>query len=596
MESGTLRLPGTATLSGRTVVRPPATIAGAQFLGLSGTFTLLPPADPQPGPGTGWNVITAPLRSGQFADVTVPEHPEGWTWSIDYTPTAVRAVVLEDACLAGSLAGWWPGEGSTVDLAGKQPGSALGALTYAPGLVGQAFRFTGQSEGVSLGGWSPGTEWTTELWVQLETIQPGRRVLMAGIGACRDWGLIAVDGTLGAVYRPTSGCTSGVMAMEPATPGIWYHVAATCDGTTLKFYLDGQLVGAAAVDAGYVPVANPTIGRSAGGGESFNGLIDEPAIYQRPLGAGEIAAIYDAATRGRCARSALAVTRVEPSGPIQTNVARVQVRFNQPIQPASFTMADVRMTGPSGALDLSSAVIEATPDPRGYALVFAAELSAEGAYTLVVGPDILDTGGQGFAGGLAHTNRFQIDRSGPRLVSLTPASPAAGKVSFWDLTFSTPVVASSFTAADVKVTGAGFPGIRSVTLLSNAVWRVTFSAPLPAADYEVAIGPEVVDAAGNRMDQDADGVAGEPEEDVYRTNVPGVGGGPGGSVGDRAALGTLGPVGAGRARREQQGTFDGDRTVEPPDPVGGGRVGGGAVPVGRRGHSRARWRPERRWW
>lgn len=534
METGTLVLPATATLGGRTVVRPPAAITGSQFLALSGSFTLLPPADPQPGPGTGWNVITAPVRSGQFADVTVPEHPEGWTWSIDYTPTAVRAVVLEDACLAGSLAGWWPGEGSTVDLTGKQPGSAVGALTYAPGVVGQAFRFTGQNEGVTLGGWSPGTEWTTELWVQLETVQPGRRVLLAGIGSCRDWGLVAVDGTLGAVFRPTSGCSSSVMATAPATPGLWYHVAATCDGTTLKFYLDGQLVGSAAVDPGYVPVANPTIGRAPGGGESFNGWIDEPSIYQRPLGAGEIAAIYDSATRGRCARSALAVTRVEPSGPIQTNVARVRVRFNQPIQPATFTVDDVRLTGPTGALDLASAVIESTPDPRGYALVFATELSNEGDYTLVIGPNILDVGGQAFAGGLAHTNRFQIDRSGPRLVSLTPASPAAGKVSFWDLTFSTPVVASSFTAADVKVTGAGFPGIRSVNLLSNVVWRVTFSAPLPAADYEVAIGPEVVDAAGNRMDQDADGVAGEPQEDVYRTTYQVLGA-------DLAVLSVTGP-------------------------------------------------------
>jgi hypothetical protein len=517
VETGTLALPGSATLSGRTVVRLPAAITGAQFLSLSGSFTLLPPEDPQPGPGSAWNVISAPARSGQFADLTVPEHPDGWTWSIDYTPTAVRAVVLEDACLSGSLAGWWPGEGSTVDLTGKLPGTAIGALTYAPGVVGQAFRFTGLNEGVGLGAWSPGSEWTTELWVQVEAVQPGRRVLMAGIGSCRDWGLIVVDGVLGAVGRPTSGCSSGVLATEPATLGRWYHVAATSDGTTLKFYLDGQLVGSMAVDPGYVGVANPTIGRAAGGGESFRGLIDEPAIYQWTLGAGEVAAIFDAGTRGRCARSALAVTRVEPAGPIRTNVARVQVRFNQSIQPATFTTADLRLSGPSGPLDLSSAAIEATADPRGYALVLPAELSQEGDYALVIGPDILDAGGQGFAGGLAHTNRFQIDRSGPRIVSLSPESPATGKVSSWDITFSTPVVPATFTAADLKVTGPGFPGIRSVTLLSNAVWRVLFRSPLPAADYEVAIGPDVADAAGNRMDQDADGIPGEADEDAFRT-------------------------------------------------------------------------------
>ena len=515
VETGSLRLPRSATVAGQTVIRPPASLAGVQLLQLSGGFTLLPPSDPQPAAGASAVVIQAATRRGQFSDVQVPTRADGLTWSLDYGPTTVTATVLDDTCLGGSLAGWWPGEGGPADLAGKHPGSVAGGVTYLPGVVGRAFRFDGTSGYVDLGGWSPGAEWTTEAWVQLDSVQAGRRGILSGIGGCRDWGLVVMDGKLGVVFRQPAGCTANLLSPEVAEPGLWYHVAATCDGSTVKLYLDGQSVGSAASEPGYIGYENAMIGRSSCCGEYFAGLVDEPSIYQRTFTAAEVAAVFEAGTKGRCAQSALAVTRVEPGGPIRTNVSRVNLRFNQSITSSSFTTADLRLTGPTGALDLSEATIVPTPDPRGYEVHLAFPLAAEGNYTLIIGPNILDAAGQGMAGGFAYTNQFRLDRSGPRIVSRTPASPASGRVRAWDITFDLPVELSTFTAVDVRITGDGFPGVRSVTLLSNAVYRVEFHSPLPAGDYSFAVGPDIRDAAGNPMDQDGDGTPGEAEVDAY---------------------------------------------------------------------------------
>ena len=70
----------------------------------------------------------------------------------------------------------------------------------------------------------------------------------------------------------------------------WYHIAATWDGKTIKVYLDGDLdksssTGAAFNRTGPHPLY---IGLAPVYKEPFDGLIDEVAIYDRPLTAKEL--------------------------------------------------------------------------------------------------------------------------------------------------------------------------------------------------------------------------------------------------------------------------------------------------------------------
>ena len=78
-----------------------------------------------------------------------------------------------------------------------------------------------------------------------------------------------------------------------------------------------------------------------------------------------------------------------PASTIMDGFGHVDVSFSEAIDPASFTVADVSLTGPSGAIALQGV----TPlGNRRYRIVFA-EQEAVGAYTLSIGPNVSDAAG-----------------------------------------------------------------------------------------------------------------------------------------------------------------------------------------------------------
>ena len=87
----------------------------------------------------------------------------------------------------------------------------------------------------------------------------------------------------------------------PARRGLWHHVAATLDREGLaQLYVDGELV-ASKRRAGRPPLGGGDTPLILGGGvngpdaevsERFRGTLDEVLIYDRPLGAAEIEALY----------------------------------------------------------------------------------------------------------------------------------------------------------------------------------------------------------------------------------------------------------------------------------------------------------------
>ena len=48
------------------------------------------------------------------------------------------------------LVSWWPGDGNADDIEDGNDGTLLGGVTFAPGLVGQAFSFDGVDAFVSI--------------------------------------------------------------------------------------------------------------------------------------------------------------------------------------------------------------------------------------------------------------------------------------------------------------------------------------------------------------------------------------------------------------------------------------------------------------
>ena len=79
-----------------------------------------------------------------------------------------------------------------------------------------------------------------------------------------------------------------------ASPGNWYHVVGTWNGTGVNTYVNGALISSTPQTVNVTPAYNFTIGED-GAVSSFmytNGYIDEVAVWNRSLNASEIQQIY----------------------------------------------------------------------------------------------------------------------------------------------------------------------------------------------------------------------------------------------------------------------------------------------------------------
>jgi hypothetical protein len=105
-----------------------------------------------------------------------------------------------------------------------------------------------------------------------------------------DYGFELCDGTLAA--KVGSGGSWSARVTQPMTStdlNTWKHVAMTFDGATLRFYINGVLIGSAA--GSHATTDNPLLfGRWTPAAEYWNGLIDEVRIYNAAMSLAEIQA------------------------------------------------------------------------------------------------------------------------------------------------------------------------------------------------------------------------------------------------------------------------------------------------------------------
>src|SRR5579864_4947270 len=111
---------------------------------------------------------------------------------------------------------------------------------------------------------------------------------------------------------------------------------------------------------------------------------------------------------------------------------------------------------------------------------------------------------------------------GPRILSITPTQVINATFDHVDVAFNEPIDPTTFTTSDVSLTGpsgSASLAIDAVVELDSATYRITFPALTTRGAYSATIGPDIADLAGNDMDQNQDGVNGDPVKDVFKASL-----------------------------------------------------------------------------
>ena len=219
----------------------------------------------------------------------------GWFVFLKSTPRLPGMVAL------------WKGDGNAKNSIGGNKGKLMNGAAFAQGVVGKAFSFNGNQQYVEVPSNpadSPTGPFTAMAWVKYKKLvgSRGGAFLAKGVDAesAVDWAMTVSD-----VHklRPHANVGNSWVYFDCATTlksGVWYHVALVYDGASVNGYVNGELDGSRAVSGelqasdnslkigSYAPV-NGTMSKCF-----FAGEIDEVALFDRALSAGEIKTIYKA--------------------------------------------------------------------------------------------------------------------------------------------------------------------------------------------------------------------------------------------------------------------------------------------------------------
>jgi hypothetical protein len=205
------------------------------------------------------------------------------------------------------LIGAWgfeePSGSTAVDASGLGNDGTIenGGVRVASGHTGNAFEGNGAAGNVDLAGLdvdAGATGITIMAWINADDFGTiDARIVSKSTGSAEQdhiWMLSTINGPQLRFRLKTAGSTTTLLGSGPTIPsGTWVHAAASYDGTTMRLFQDGVLVGATG-KTGLVdiePGVAAWIGANPGqGNQVFDGRIDDVKIFRRGLDAAEVQA------------------------------------------------------------------------------------------------------------------------------------------------------------------------------------------------------------------------------------------------------------------------------------------------------------------
>ena len=199
------------------------------------------------------------------------------------TSASVGVTVNNVATLPGQILSYALDETTGTNAADATGNGHTGTLTNGPtwvaGKYGNALNLDGTNDYVTIGDIDiPASAFTMSLWIKQDTAQSG-------------WHSVAMkSATYGFELNGTTlhfGVGNGSSwSAEPSLPldvGVWQHVAAVFNGSSLSLYKNGVQTGSvvsATLTNSNVPLL---LGSWSGSGEFFRGQIDNFRLYDRAL-------------------------------------------------------------------------------------------------------------------------------------------------------------------------------------------------------------------------------------------------------------------------------------------------------------------------
>ena len=178
------------------------------------------------------------------------------------------------------------------------------------------------------------------------------------------------------------------------------------------------------------------------------------------------------------------VTRVTPSGSISNDVSSVTIQFDEPLLAGSFTTDDLALSGPGGAIPVTSLT---QSNSTTWIAGFATQTTV-GTYPLTIGPAIEDVLSNAMTA--AYQTSFTIDRTGPGVTAMSPSGGVTQAVSFVDITFNEAIDAGTVSTADVSLSGpSGAVVISSAFSFASNRFRITFPQQTASGAYTLTFGP-----------------------------------------------------------------------------------------------------------
>jgi hypothetical protein len=181
-----------------------------------------------------------------------------------------------------------------------------------PGKVGQAFAFNGTDAYVQVPSDNalntPAV--SVEAWVNSTTLGRNKYILSKGADGDHAGSYALYTAETGLRFYVYDG-TTFAESPDPG-PGVWdgqwHHVVGTYDGATVRLYVDGAEVGTGTpaslqIRYGLSTTDDLFIGTygTTDSVYAFNGLVDEPSIYNRALSAADVRRLFAADSRGKSA-------------------------------------------------------------------------------------------------------------------------------------------------------------------------------------------------------------------------------------------------------------------------------------------------------